>query len=467
MFLNCLRKELLQNIKSARFLFALTLLGVGVMAATVIRTALHKQAVRDYHQAATDWYATRVAIYPDAFQSAYAGAMDAKMPNPVAILAGGLENDMSVPFRMAFNPFLGPVGSNTGQRALHGYVFHEFLHLDLVLLVAYAGSLLALLLVFDSVSGERERGTLAVMLAGPTPRDTIIGAKIAAGMLTLAVPLLLMWVIAVFWVLVPGRVHLSPDDLARIAVIAALSLLYVAWFSAFGTAVSCWVHRSATSLGICLLAWVFFALVLPNTVPILVRAWAPSPPVAKMELEKQSARANVWKDDYPGWARQVMAETGARGWKGVWEAGLGQRIREKELALDEDIAHRYNEAVKAQTRLTQAVSRLSPVASYAFCATHMAGTGVESYHSFVNDVDQYFRECGMAKLSMDEERSRRQKEGAPEEGYAPDKWPRFRFSATAPAAAAASCWLDAVVLIAGTVFLLLFALVGFLRYDAR
>ena len=52
------------------------------------------------------------------------------------------------------------------------------------------GSLLAVLFAFDAICGEKERGTLKVMLSNAVPRDLIILSKGIGGYLCLIVPFL-------------------------------------------------------------------------------------------------------------------------------------------------------------------------------------------------------------------------------------------------------------------------------------
>ena len=61
---------------------------------------------------------------------------------------------------------------------------------DLGYVVNIVVSLLALMFVFDAICGEKERGTLKIVLANAVPRDSIILGKWIGGFVSLTAPFL-------------------------------------------------------------------------------------------------------------------------------------------------------------------------------------------------------------------------------------------------------------------------------------
>ncbi len=65
-------------------------------------------------------------------------------------------------------------------------IFHS---IDLALVFGVVLSLLALLFAYDAVSGEREDGTLRLMLSNAVPRDVVLIGKYLGAMACLLLPL--------------------------------------------------------------------------------------------------------------------------------------------------------------------------------------------------------------------------------------------------------------------------------------
>ena len=63
--------------------------------------------------------------------------------------------------------------------------------MDWAFIIGYVLSLIALLFTFDSVSGEREQGTLRLMLANSIPRHTVLIGKFLGALISITIPFLL------------------------------------------------------------------------------------------------------------------------------------------------------------------------------------------------------------------------------------------------------------------------------------
>ena len=139
---------------------------------------------------------------------------------------------------------------------------------NLTVQVAVAvGALLAMVLAADSVSGERERGTLESLLLAPVSRAGLVAGKLLAALslwlatLVLAVPYL--------WFLARG-VGAFADAIVAAAI--AGTLVAVA-FTAFGVVISALARSNRVSLSVSLFA--LLALYVPTQLPTGARqGWA-------------------------------------------------------------------------------------------------------------------------------------------------------------------------------------------------
>ena len=120
-------------------------------------------------------------------------------------------------------------------------------------LSVYLIPLIGLLLSFDAIAGEAERGTLALGLTYPLSRREILLGKFAAHLAVLAFAVaigLLVMVGLILWR--HGGAGLSPE---RPMKLFATSLALGASFLGIGYFVSALVRRSAVASGIVILIW--------------------------------------------------------------------------------------------------------------------------------------------------------------------------------------------------------------------
>ena len=109
-----------------------------------------------------------------------------------------------------------------------------FTSIDIVLVFQGVLSLLALIFAYDALAGERERGTLRLVLTHPIQRGYILCAKYISAMLCLLVPLLISLLLSIILLTTSTMVALNTDDFLRIGGIVLTSLLYVSLFYLIG-----------------------------------------------------------------------------------------------------------------------------------------------------------------------------------------------------------------------------------------
>ncbi|HEU4458021.1 MAG TPA: DUF3526 domain-containing protein [Methylibium sp.] len=147
--------------------------------------------------------------------------------------------------------------------------------------------LLVVLLGFPAFSGERERGTLKLLLGqGVRARDLLLGKALAlAGLL--AVVLLPLAVIGMGAALAWPDEHAAPrgDLLARAAGLGAGYLVYLLGFVALTLAVSARAASSRQALVLLLAFWVLNAFVAPRLAGDIARSVFPSPSAAAFQSQ--------------------------------------------------------------------------------------------------------------------------------------------------------------------------------------
>ncbi|WP_292520319.1 ABC transporter permease subunit [Methanoculleus sp.] len=128
--------------------------------------------------------------------------------------------------------------------------------------VSILGAVLGIAMGFDLISGEREEGSLKVLLARPVFRDEIITGKVLGGAMILALATGLALTITLALLLMAGHLPLL-WEFWLILVFGAVTFLYLFGCFGIGLAMSAVSRRSGEALLFSLSAFFILSLVVP------------------------------------------------------------------------------------------------------------------------------------------------------------------------------------------------------------
>jgi len=143
-------------------------------------------------------------------------------------------------------------------------LLHSIPSFDLLTIFVFAISLFGILLSYDSICGERERGTLKMLCSNNTKRGVIFTAKFAGGVVILAVPFLLSLISALLVLQFIHGIRFIEIQWVAISLIALLGLLYGALFIGLGMICSTLANRSSVALALALLLWTLSVILIPS-----------------------------------------------------------------------------------------------------------------------------------------------------------------------------------------------------------
>jgi len=408
------RKEILANLLGYKFYV------VVLLAAVLAGTSLFIMT-RDYKDRLDDYGLIRpkpgepIAVNP---------------PNPLAIFAKGLDESIARSFEVGTIGITVRAGQKSGNAVFAFFPTPDFLYIVRVVL-----SLVALLFGFDQVSREKEGGTLRLMLANPASRGAVLAGKWLGNFVSLAVPFLLVSAIGIAVISLDPAVRFSADQTVRLAVILALSLVYIAFFLSLGILVSALTRRASSSLVILLFAWALLVFVLPNLGTLAARQLVDVPSVRALSEKRQQV-----------WTREVLL--GIRGEKD--RAARVKTISAENDALEADYRVKFDRLVA----LSKNINRISPVASFVYAATEIAGTGIGEEGAFKREVVRY--KDGLIDRTL----------ASPDTGVADT--PAFRYAYRPLGDVLASGALfDIAWLAAGGILFFALSYLAFIRYDVR
>jgi ABC-type transport system involved in multi-copper enzyme maturation permease subunit len=224
------KKQVLVNVLSYRFVVGFALCQVLFVLATVI-------LVRDYEE--------RVVAYGEAVSRSSRQLQEVKVfsqltvglnkaPSRLSPLCTGFDkkfgNQVSVSYTQIPELSAGRQEKNPLLAALHS--------IDLVGVIQLVLGLLVLLFAHDVVSGEREKGTLALSLSGALPRHVFLLGQYLGGMATIITVFLVGIALALLLLIRSSSLQFSSGEWSKLALLILLSVIYLSALYLLGTSLS-------------------------------------------------------------------------------------------------------------------------------------------------------------------------------------------------------------------------------------
>jgi ABC-2 type transport system permease protein len=151
---------------------------------------------------------------------------------------------------------------------------------------------MGIVLGFDAVSGEHNRRTLSRILSQPIYRDALLFGKVLAGLFTMAMTLVVLWLLVIGLGLYGLGVTPNAEEMARALILLLVSIVYGAfWFTlalVFSTVFRSAVAAILVSIG----AWLFVTVLWPVLAPWLASSLVGANDVLGL-LEVQQAFARL------------------------------------------------------------------------------------------------------------------------------------------------------------------------------
>ncbi len=475
-----IRKEILDQILSFRFLI------LSVVGAVVIWLSLYsgydyyRAGLRDYRlaQSETDKRIQEIDASESFGELSDKGFFIHKSPAPLGLFFRGLEPMLARSGTTGLSEFTSRLKWSLAESEL---ILGVFPPLDLGLVVQVVLSLFVLMFTYDSICGEKEANTLSLTSSFPVPIHSLLLGKLLGTLipsfLAFGLPLLL----GIAAVLLASEVTFTGPEWGLLALILLAFGLYLTTFICAGILSSCLTHRSATSFVVLLAFWIVTATVLPRLSLIVADRLRPAPSIHEVNSNKVAIHLDIsekWRavkdqvrDDY-------IAKTGREYWRtpeGQETFWLSLREAWPEFhtlkysqwdRLDETFKNRY----RARLDLAVNLARFSPAFALRKATLLLSGTETDRHFRFVEAFRNY-REHLRNEWQSDFSFFGRLKRIRPEK-YGGFQWdmsdmPRFSFQEAGPGEVMQSALMDVGLLALWGALFFAGACVVMLRYDLR
>ena len=476
MFRILFQKEIHDSLLSLRFVIALILCMILIPVGMFVNLKDYEKRMHSYEQS--------VQIYqqdhPDERSISRGGAKGFRKPSLFSIFSLGL--DYHLPTTVHSDPEDGISFSNDrGVDNPHSMLLGK---VDLLFNVSIVISLLAIIFTFNSVTGEKEMGTLKLTLSNTIPRHIILLAKLAGNFLILFIPFFISLLVGILILLLSGQVPLlSGEHLPKFLCMILASTLLISVFFNLGIFVSSLTHRSITAIVVLLLVWVFTTLAFPRISTMVAEVIHPVKSEMVVSLEKTAALKSLDGDERAeysalwerigGPGRNPVSSPDSSRWDDATRTFMHEReeikskyieIRNTRLSqMEQDLRNEK----EVQSSIATTISRLSPVSCYMYAMSTLAGTGLmeepaikESARRFDEQLQtNVYSKVFIVKLKGSTSSS------SNFEGNNPP--PLFEIMRSSFEDILGKIWLDLVLLVMFNLLLFACAYVAFLKYDVR
>jgi ABC-type transport system involved in multi-copper enzyme maturation permease subunit len=377
-----INKEILENLYSFRFILSLLLIIVLFAVSGFVFVGKYGQQSSDYWEKTNEnltglkeqsrWL-YRLAFYQ---QSVW------RKPKPLALCAEGFEK--SLPNHFVFDIFSSNLPEIKGRS---NFTLSHFSSIDWVFIISMILSFLALVFTYDSVSGEKEDGTLRQILANTIPRYKLLLGKYFGVMLTIGIPLFIGLLVNLIIVVSSNVAVISGLDWLKILTIVLVSLLCLSIFILLGMFVSARTAHPANSMVILLLIWVVSVILIPGFGRIISEVSGKTPNPAELDRKLGEIPAEMWENS-DRFGQRAGYMSGDVNDPGNNPPARG-RLRTAETNAKNQAREDYHNKMLVPAFVGRNLTCISPTVIYQRISESIAGTGINRCVNLCQQVKEY------------------------------------------------------------------------------
>jgi ABC-type transport system involved in multi-copper enzyme maturation permease subunit len=349
------KKEVLEHIRSFRFTVAFLFIVTAFFAIAFTRHLDYTAKYNDYLQQVSD----QEEVYGKALH------------NPM--LHGLFLRDIVPPYTMEV--LVSPPVTQVLEILDSDPFGYTRADLNITALVGLLGSLLALLLGYDSVNREVNEGTIRLLQSAGISRLRIIVGKILGGSLAAILPIAVIFLLTAIWMASASSYQWSFDNWVSFSGIFLVSIAYIIFFYSLGTLLSSVIVDSTLSALSCFGLWVIFVVVIPILGPYIARSVVKLP---NYSLAKRESN-HIYDVERPAAVEAKIQELLAKGMTRE-EASTSSEVNSIQMQyVGKTLGPltNFSNLADYQLKISQQLSCISPYTIYSFVVGELSGMSLE------------------------------------------------------------------------------------------
>ncbi|MBA7627429.1 hypothetical protein ES703_34891 [subsurface metagenome] len=376
-------KEILENLLSLRFVLSLVLVICLFAASGFVFVGKFAEQTEDYWaETNKNLSALREECSDALYKAAFHKQTIWRKPKPLSFCAEGFEKSLPNCFRS--NAFASDLPQVKGRG---NFALPHFSDIDWVFIISTVLSFVALVLTYDSMSGEKEAGTLRLMLANTIPRHKVLLGKYFGAMFTLAIPLIVGLLVSLIIVIPSKDVTIDAVAWLKILAVAILSLLYLSIFVFLGMFISSRSAHSSNCMVLLLVVWVVLVILLPGGGRIFADISSQSPTQVDLERRLDEVGKEIWdnSEKFGKNAGTMSHDPNYPGNNPPARARLKTALTDAANQVRDD----HHNRLLAQALTGRNFTCISPLAIYARASEVITGTGINRCADIYRQMREY------------------------------------------------------------------------------
>ena len=441
-------------------------------------------STRNYSQRLFD-YQQEIQTYKESTQlHAQFSAQGVHPPSPLGIFSQGLG------LKMPFKVFTSQDGNYKIEYARPDSKKDLLGDIDFAFIVTFVLSILAIVFMFNSISGDKESGVLRQILANPVLRKQVLMAKLTGNFTVFLAPFILSLLIALLIIYSSNVIPIFTKELIiSVLIMLGISLLFVLMMFNLGLWISALTRNSILSVNVLLLIWIVLGLVVPKISPYIGAVIYPVESTGVYESRKALLRQNITKEKEKE-ERDLFIKIrsqlrpGEEGVSGQWTDVLSAYDEQVTPILEKykqlldyetgQLVNDYTMRCNKQNAITRNIARLSPMDAVHNLMAEFSCTGFSEADFFLKQAAIYqdyvkrtYYDKMPIKIYRDEFGMMTKGAGDPSD-RPPSELPVLEnYKSITPGQIFQENWIDIAILGFYCMLFFVCAFVSFLRFDVR
>ena len=218
MIATIIRREFLDNLLSFKFVACVLVAVMVSLASTSILTSDYQGRLKNYDVgvASARETLTKVPVY-----SCLKFRMFWK-PTPLSIFIAGIERKAGSYAEFGTLQIDIPASLQGGTTKNEFAASFSIFDFSAVIIIIF--SVLAILLSYGSISGEKEEGVLSLALANSVPRHKILLGKYLGALVSISVPLAMCFILGILYLLFSKNIEIDRDFFVSMGILYCVSV---------------------------------------------------------------------------------------------------------------------------------------------------------------------------------------------------------------------------------------------------
>ena len=301
-------------------------------------------------------------------------------PNPLLFIAEGGEK---------YTPYGYTVRPGGVTEILHtnprNYKLPDIPEIDWLFIVSIIFSLCIILFGHNLISGEKQQGTLTLILSNPVSRIKLLMLKYCSLMITIMIPISIGIIISYIIIILYSPHVLTGDTIVRIFIMYCATFLFLSLFAFLSLMVSSIVGQSSIGLLVLLLIWLIFVFE-PHAAFLVAEQISNVPGELELTNRKETiirnyviTNVNEYQDpSSPNFKGYFDSEEKA-------QKALYPVMNKTHKHIQEIYDVNENSLIES-LKTVRNISRLSPVGLFQDISKNVACSGILAIKSFISDV---------------------------------------------------------------------------------